>query len=277
MTSSALEKPPSGWVKTRERPIQGISLLVTQIWAIISADLRKLRHDPLEVIMRGIQPALWLVIFGEAMGRLHSMPTGGIPYLTYLAPGILAQSVVFISIFYGLTLIWERDLGLLQKFLTVPIPRWGLILGKMLSSGVRGLSQAIIIMLLALVLGIHFHDDLPVILLVMLVSIMGAVFFAGLSMSIASLVKTRERFMGIGQLMTMPLFFASSALYPVAIMPPWLKVLATVNPLSYMVNALRSLLLFGGSRDLAVDLSVLLLGDLVMLVLCSWLYPRAAA
>ncbi len=252
-------------------------MLVTQIWAIISADLRKLRHDPLEVIMRGIQPALWLVIFGEAMGRLHSMPTGGIPYLTYLAPGILAQSVVFISIFYGLTLIWERDLGLLQKFLTVPIPRWGLILGKMLSSGVRGLSQAIIIMLLALVLGIHFHDDLPVILLVMLVSIMGAVFFAGLSMSIASLVKTRERFMGIGQLMTMPLFFASSALYPVAIMPPWLKVLATVNPLSYMVNALRSLLLFGGSRDLAVDLSVLLLGDLVMLVLCSWLYPRAAA
>ncbi len=136
-----------------------------------------------------------------------------------MAPGILAQSVLFISIFYGIAIIWERDLGIVHKFLASPTPRAALVLGKALSAGVRGLSQAVIIYMLALLLGVQMNWNPLALLGVVCVVMLGAAFFSTFSLIIACLVKTRERFMGIGQVLTMPLFFASNAIYPIAIMP----------------------------------------------------------
>ena len=118
--------------------------------ALADVELRKLRRDPLELLTRAIQPALWLLIFGQVFGRIKAIPTGNQSYLTFMVPGILAQSVLFIAIFYGISVIWERDLGILQKLLVTPAPRSALVLGKALSAGVRGLSQGFIIYLLAI-------------------------------------------------------------------------------------------------------------------------------
>ena len=85
----------------------------------------ELRHDRSELYTRAIQPALWLIIFGETFTRLHAIPTGGLPYMDFLAPGVLAQSALFISIFYGIQIIWERDAGVLAKLLVTPTPRVG--------------------------------------------------------------------------------------------------------------------------------------------------------
>jgi ABC-2 type transport system permease protein len=239
-------------------------------------EVRKLRHDFSELIMRAVQPVLWLVLFGGVLARAQLIPTGGLPYLDFLTPGILGQSALFVSIFYGVSVIWERDLGLTNKFLVSPTPRAALVLGKALSAGVRSLSQAVVIYAVALLLGVKLNWNPLALLGVLAAVVLGAALFATFSLIIACLVKTRERFMGIGQLLTMPLFFASNAIYPVGLMPEWLRAVSRVNPLSYEVDALRALMLQDGvsTFGLATDYAVLLVTTAVLVAVGAYLYPR---
>jgi ABC-2 type transport system permease protein len=223
-----------------------------------------------------VQPALWLLIFGEVFTRTRAIPTGGMSYLDFMTPGILAQSVLFIAIFSGIAIIWERDLGIIHKFLASPTPRTALVLGKALAAGARGLSQAVIIYLLALLLGVHLNWNPSALVGVLVFVLLGAACFSTFSMIIACLVKKRERFMGIGQVLTIPLFFASNAIYPIAIMPPWLQAIARVNPLTYEVDGLRALML-GSTIDillLGLDFLVLLVVTTVLVCIGGWLYPK---
>lgn len=245
---------------------------------IAELEVRKLRHDPTELLARAAQPMLWLLVFGVVFTKVRAIPTGNLRYLDFMAPGILAQSVLFIAIFYGIAIIWERDLGIVHKFLVTPTPRAALVLGKALSAGVRGLSQAVIIYALAVLLGVRIKYDPPALAGVVMVVILGSALFSTFSLIIACLVKTRERFMGIGQLLTMPLFFASNAIYPISLMPPALRIFARLNPLTYQVDALRSLMLAAGVSAYGIGIDLLIMtGVLVVLVvIASRLYPRVA-
>ena len=208
--------------KTQEEPFPIFSTLwksCEQIMAIVETDIRKLRHDPYELFTRMIQPAIWLLIFGQAMAKTKAIPTGSLSYLDYIAPGILAQSILFISIFFGIALIWERDMGILHKILVSPAPRSVLVIGRAIAAGVRGISQIFIIYFLSFLLGIHLRWDFFAIIGVVITVMLGGAVFSTFSLIIASIVKKRERFMGIGQVLTMPLFFASNALYPIEMMP----------------------------------------------------------
>jgi ABC-2 type transport system permease protein len=195
-----------------------------------------------------------------------------------MAPGILAQSVLFVAIFYGVSIIWERDLGVLQKFIVSPAARSALVLGRALASGVRGLSQALIVFALAFLLGVKLRLGVLPIAGVIATIVLGSAVFCTFSLIVACLVKTRERFMGIGQIMTMPLFFASNAIYPIAMMPDWLRSIATLNPLTYQVDAMRSFMIegaqsaYGLGADFAVQLAVLAL----LTAIATRLYPTIA-
>jgi ABC-2 type transport system permease protein len=96
---------------------EGLTDYLTQVWAIAAAEVQKLRHDPLELITRAAQPVLWLLLFGEVMAQVRGVSPDNLRYLDFLAAGILAQSVLFVAIFYGISAIWERDLGVLQRYL----------------------------------------------------------------------------------------------------------------------------------------------------------------
>ncbi|ADU51788.1 ABC-2 type transporter [Thermaerobacter marianensis DSM 12885] len=257
----------------------GAAAFVRQTLAVVEAEVRKLRHDPVELVTRAVQPALWVLVFGQVMGRLRGIPTGGVPYLDFMAPGILAQSTLFVAIFYGISLIWERDLGILHKYMASPAPRTALVLGKALSAGVRGISQAVVIYLLAAATGVAVRHDPGALLGVLAVVVLGAAVFSTFSLIVACLVRTRERFMGIGQVLTMPLFFASNAIYPLSLMPGWLHGVARVNPLTYQVDALRGLMIRGGASQFGLgwDLGVLALALAVLVAVASRLYPRAVA
>ena len=111
--------------------------LSIKTWVMAEMEIRKIFHDPTELITRAIQPILWLGIFGEAMSQVRAIPTQGFTYLQFITPGILTQSITFVAIFYGLAIIWERDMGLLQKILVTPTPRLALVWGKMISAGIR--------------------------------------------------------------------------------------------------------------------------------------------
>jgi len=250
----------------------------TDTLTIAELEARKLQHDFTELLTRAVQPALWLLIFGEVLSRIKAIPTGSISYMDFMTPGILAQSVLFIAIFYGIAVIWERDLGIVHKFLASPAPRSAIILGKALSASERGLSQAVIVYLLALLVGVDVNWNPLDVLAVVLVVILGSALFSTFSLIIACLVRTRERFMGIGQVLTMPLFFASNAIYPISIMPRWLQAVSRVNPLTYEVDALRSLMVIGGVsvNGLMIDATALVVGMIVFVIIAARLYPRVA-
>ncbi|MEU3185529.1 ABC transporter permease [Streptomyces sp. NPDC006923] len=253
----------------------GWRVLPARVVAMCVVELQKLRHDRTELYTRAVQPALWLLIFGETFTRIKAIPTGGIPYIDYLAPGIIAQSAMFIAIFYGIMIIWERDAGILTKLLVTPTPRAALISGKAFASGVKALIQAVVVIVIAAALGVGLTWNPLKLLGVAVAVILGSAFFSCLSMTIAGIVLTRDRLMGIGQAITMPLFFASNALYPVAIMPGWLQVVSRINPLSYQVDALRGLLL-GTSSHLLLDYGVLLAAAAAGIAAASSLLGRLA-
>jgi ABC-2 type transport system permease protein len=257
-------------------PLGGLRRLGNRIVTLCWVEMRKIRHDRTEMYTRAIQPALWLLIFGETFTRIHAIAApGGIPYLDYLAPGILAQSTLFIAIFYGIQIIWERDAGVLTKLMVTPTPRAALITGKAFAAGVRSIVQAVVVLVLSALLGVSLTHDPLKLLGTFAVVVLGSAFFSCLSMSIAGVALSRDRLMGIGQAITMPLFFSSNALYPTHLMPGWLQVISRVNPLSYEVDALRTLLI-GVPSNLALDFGVLCGATAAGIVVSALLLPRLA-
>ena len=164
---------------------------------------------------------------------------------------------------------------MLTKLLVTPTPRSALILGKSFAAGIRALAQVVVILILSAILGVSLSSNPLHILGAFAVVMMGSAFFACLSMTVAGVVLKRDRLMGIGQMITMPLFFASNALYPVSIMPGWLQVLSRVNPLSYEVDALRGLLIHSPAH-LLTDFGVLALAVVVGVAAASSLVGRLA-
>jgi ABC-2 type transport system permease protein len=259
-----LLRAPRGW--------QRVGAMMGRVAAFAIVELQKLQHDRTELVTRMVQPALWLLIFGTTFSRLHVINTGSVSYLAFLAPGIFAQSALFISIFYGIQIIWDRDAGILAKLMVTPAPASALITGKSFAAGVRSMAQVIGVLALAYLMGVGLTINPLRILGAMAVVMLGAAFFACLSMTLAGLVRSRDRLMGIGQAITMPLFFASNALYPVNVMPAWLHVLSRVNPLSYEVDALRALLI--GTPFNPADIAVLVLAAVVGIATASTLLRR---
>ena len=258
-------------------PVTPVRFLLDS-WTVAHAEIRKLAHDPTEVLTRAVQPILWLLVFGQVIAQSRVIATGNLSYMDFLTPGVLAQSALFSAIFFGIAVIWERDLGVLHKYLVSPASREALVTGKAVAGGLRALVQTFVVYIVAVLVGIHLRWEIPALVGAALVVVLGAAGFATFSLIVACLVRTRERFMGIGQILTMPLFFASSAIYPIAMMPGWLQVLAHLNPLTYQVDALRALMIDGGpsTYPIALDISVLAVTVGVLVAIASRLYPRLA-
>jgi ABC-2 type transport system permease protein len=258
--------------------LAAVGQFVSKTLTIAEVEMRKLRHDPTDLFTRAIQPTLWLLVFGQVFTRVRAIPTGNLRYLDFMTPGILAQSVLFIAIFYGIAIIWERDLGIIHKFLATPTPRTALVLGKALAAGIRALTQGFIIYVLALLLSVKVDWSPLALLGVVILVLLGAALFSTFSLIIACLIKTRERFMGIAQVLTMPMFFASNAIYPISLMPGWLKVFAHANPLTYEVDGLRSLMLTGGTSQygLWVDFAVLTAAAAALVMVGGRVYANVA-
>jgi ABC-2 type transport system permease protein len=267
----------AGSAEVVRRPLgTGLARLRDGTVAMAWAELRKLRHDHVDILTRSVQPLLWLFIFGTALRHNTALAGGYHDYRAYLAPGVMAQAALFIAIFFGLAVIWERDVGQLQRLLATPIPRLAIVLGKASGAGIRALVQAFVLLAVLAITGISIEWRPLEIAGALVLLVLGTAGFACLSMVLAALVRTRERFMGIGQLIMMPLFFASSALYPLSIMPAWLRVVARVNPLTYEVHGMRQLLLgISSGGTLWVDFLVGILFLVITSTAAARAYPRA--
>ncbi len=210
------------------------------------------------------------------MSNARFIPVSGHSYLDFIAPGILAQSVLFIAIFYGIALIWERDVGILNKILVTPAPRAALIIGRAIAAGVRSLSQIFIVYVICYFLGVHLNWNPFALLGIIAMVMLGGAIFSTLSLIAAAILKKRERFMGIGQVLTMPLFFASNALYPIELMPKWIQAISMVNPLTYQVDALRYLMITGEITHfgLLTDFAVCFAAFAALVAIAVPIYPK---
>jgi ABC-2 type transport system permease protein len=242
---------------------------IREMFAMIELELRRLSHDRTELYTRAIQPILWLAVYGTVMSHVNAIPTGGIPYLDYITPGVLLQSTIFVSVFYGLTIVWERETGILKKLLVAPASRYATVIGRSIASGVRAIFQVLIIIPVALLIGVDFLFNPLYFIMAILIIFFVSGGFAAISILIASIMKTRERFMGIGQALIMPLFFVSNSLYPIKLMPPILQYFAFFNPLTYAVDAVRGLMISGDISNLLPDIAAIAIFDVIMFAAAS--------
>ena len=276
MTSAAPAAPPDALVEVvpalSAREVA--SSYGRTVVAMAQAELHRAHRERSVLVARAAQPLLWLLVFGAAVSRVPDLGAEGVPYKAFLVPGVLAQSVLFVAIFSGMAIIWERDLGITQRILVAPAYRSAIILGKAVSAGMRSVIQVAIVLAVVAVIRIPLEWSPVSVAGALAAALLGATLLSAVSMVIASAVRSREQFMGLGQLVTLPLLFASNALYSVSIMPGWLQGVAQVNPLTYLVEMLRRLLVGVGPNRILFDVLVLLGGIVVAVAIASRTFPR---
>lgn len=207
--------------------------------------MRKMLAQSEEIVGLMIQPILWVVLFGVGMkSMLSSM--GGSPieysYIAFMAPGIIALSALGGAIAGGSGWLNERREGTIKEYLAAPISRMSILAANALSVVVKSLLQAVVIFLVSLLMGAKISNN-PIHLLGALLLIIGfSLGFAGIAIAIASVTDTPEAYHMMIFLLNLPLLFASNALYPIAVMPNWMQVLAYINPTTYLISGLRNLL-----------------------------------
>jgi len=253
--------------------VRSIVDFTIKIAVFAELEARRLRHDPLEVFTRAIQPVLWLVVFAPIMsGRIPTPP--GVSYVEFIAPGVLMQSASWIALSYGIMLVWERESGILKRLLATPLSRFTIVAGRALAGAVRASTQLLIVLTVVLAMGALTRLNPLGIVVGLAVLILSCMGFTAISILLASAMKTRERFMGIINAVVMPLFFTSNALYPVQIMPYALRVVAMFNPLTYIVDALRKSMIYGDYSSMQSDLLAIAVFVLISMMIASKVFKR---
>jgi ABC-2 type transport system permease protein len=253
---------------------------MTEIRGIYTLWLREIKRylrDRARIVSSFVQPLLWLVIFGSALSTLIRIPMPGLTYQQYIFPGIIGQTLLFTSIFIGISVIWDREFGFLKEIMVAPISRFSVFTGKLLGASTDALIQGILVFVLGALLGITSNpliiaEALPVMILITfgLVSI---------GLTVASFIESLESFGLIVNFINMPMFFLSGALFPVRGpgVPSWLQIAASCNPFTYAVDALRTVILGGSWQPLYplyVELLVVTCFDLAMIAIGTWAFGR---
>jgi ABC-2 type transport system permease protein len=222
-------------VSVPERGLRHDLRAVSIVWR---RELIRFRGDRLRAITALIQPVLFLFVLGTGLGSLagHSLPAG-ISFKTFIYPGVLAMSVLFTAIFSAASIVWDREFGFLREILVAPVSRGSIVIGKCLGGATIATFQGIIFLALAGFAGVPYNPVLIIILIGELLLLSFTLTAFGVMM--AARIKQFQAFMALTQMLVLPLFFLSGALYPLSGLPTWLTVLTRIDPLTYIVGPMR--------------------------------------
>jgi ABC-2 type transport system permease protein len=229
-------------------------------WYIFLRDLRTRIRMPVFIFMTLFQPILWLVLFTQIFKSLGNMPgLGGNSYLEFFAPGVVVMTVLFGSAFAGFGMLMDIDTGRLAKMLATPVTRIAIITGRVAASVAVSIVQAIIVFIIAAIMGVHFATGLfGVLFAFLLVALLGTG-FAAFSNGLVLLLRRQETVMAVINFITMPLMFLSSMMMPGSLLPGWLNAARHFNPVDYTIVGVRDLVQRGYIwSDLWPSLGVLL-------------------
>jgi ABC-2 type transport system permease protein len=223
-------------VAVPERSVRHDLRAVSIVWR---RELIRFRTDRLRAITSLVQPVLFLFVLGTGLSRLASrgLPAG-VDFRTFIYPGVLAMSVLFTSIFSAASIVWDREFGFLREMLVAPVRRWAIVVGKCLGGATVATFQGIIFLALAGVAHVPYN---PLLLLTLVGELLLLSFtLTAFGVMMAARIKQIQAFMALTQLFVLPLFFLSGALYPLNGLPAWLTVLTRIDPLTYIVDPMRS-------------------------------------
>jgi ABC-2 type transport system permease protein len=222
-------------VAVPERSIRHDLRAVSIVWR---RELIRFRTDRLRAVTSLVQPVLFLFVLGTGLSQLASrgLPDG-VDFKTFIYPGVLAMSVLFTAIFSAASIVWDREFGFLREMLVAPVRRWAIVVGKCLGGATVATFQSIIFLALAGFAHVPYN---PVLLLTLLGELLLLAFtLTAFGVMMAARVKKLQAFMAITQMVVLPLFFLSGALYPLTGLPGWLTVLTRLDPLTYIVDPMR--------------------------------------
>lgn len=242
-------------------------------------ELKRFIRQPARVIMSIIHPIIWLSLMGnmfQLVGKLPGFPTSS--YLDYMAPGIVIMTTLFGGVFGGLSVVWDRRLGFLNKMLAAPISRSSIPVGKMLASTLQSGLQASIILIVALLMGVRCSTGLLGVIATILIAMLLCLALSGISLAFGAMIKTHETLMVVMNFLTMPLMFTSSALFPLEFMPSWLAAIAVWNPLTHTLNPIRTLMTEGWNWTIILpDVAAVAVFALAVIGIATLLFRRSIA
>ena len=249
------------------------------IYTLWLREVKRFLRDRTRLVSMFIQPILWLVIFGAGFGVRFSIP--GLSYQQVIFPGIVGQTLLFTSMFMGISVLWDKEFGFMKEILVSPISRFSIFIGKVLGDATSGFIQGIIVFAVGVALGIKI--DFVTFLYALPIMILITIGLVSIGLAVASFISTLEGFGSIQTFINLPLFFLSGALFPLkgpgVSLPAWLTTVAAWNPLTYGVDALRTLML--GSawvplqiQSLWIDLGLVALFDGIMIIVGTWAFTR---
>ncbi len=219
-------------------PRGGLRHDVRAVSIVWRRELIRFRTDRLRAVTSLVQPLLFLFILGTGLSALagRSMPPG-VHFQTFIYPGVLAMSVLFTAIFSAASIVWDREFGFLREILVAPVSRASIVIGKCLGGATIATFQGVIFLALAGLAHVPYN---PLLLLTLVGELLLLAFtLTAFGVMMAARIKQFQAFMALTQMLVMPLFFLSGALYPLSGLPAWLSVLTRIDPLTYVVGPMR--------------------------------------
>ncbi|HTP15262.1 MAG TPA: ABC transporter permease [Streptosporangiaceae bacterium] len=219
-------------------PERGLRHDMRAVGIIWRRELIRFRTDRLRAITSLVQPFLFLFVLGTGLSSLagHSLPSG-VSFKTFIYPGVLAMSVLFTAIFSAASIVWDREFGFLREILVAPVSRGSIVIGKCLGGATIATFQGLVFLALAGFAAVPYN---PVLLLTLIGELLLLSFtLTAFGVMMAARIKQFQAFMALTQMLVMPLFFLSGALYPLNGLPVWLSVLTRIDPLTYVVGPMR--------------------------------------
>lgn len=234
-------------------------------------DIKRMLRDKHQFYGSFARPVLWLLVLGMGLRPVFK-DNGGVDYLQFIFPGIVAMSLIFSAMWSGISIIWDREFGFLKEILVAPIPRTSIVTGKIMGGATQAMVQGGITLLFAPLIGVK----ITIAGFFALLGIMLIISFALSSMGIAlaSRIYSYEGFGTISNFVIMPLFFLSGAVYPVQTLPSWLKVIVSLNPVTYGVDLMRGAVLGVFQFPIFLDLLYITGFGLIMALLAVFLFRR---
>jgi ABC-2 type transport system permease protein len=287
---------PEGATATAERPAPVVTVRVPKrsarselraIKIVWRRELIRFANDRMRIVTSLIQPLLFLFVLGSGLQQLSAASTHGVDLKTFIYPGILCISVMFIAMFSAASIVWDREFGFLREMMVAPIRRSSIVIGKCFGGATVASLQGVILIALAPAVGVPY--DVPMMLGIFALQLLLAFSITAFGVMVAARVTQMQSFMGLMQMVIMPMFFLSGALFPVADLPGWLAVLNRLDPLTYAVAPMRSLVFgqlalsaeaeaalnpgitwFGWTVPVALEIATVAVLGLVMLGIAIW-------
>jgi len=242
------------------------------VYAVLLREFRRFYRDRSTLIGSMARPLIWFFVIGGGIGAATELEGVGVDYYTFIAPGIVGMTVLFTSLFSGVSVIWDREFGFLKEMLVAPVSRMSIVIGKALGGAAASLLQSGVIIAFAYAVGVQFTTA-SLLSMLPLVVVM-SVGFTAMGLTIASFMDTMEGFNVIMNFIVMPMFLLSGALFPISATSGVMSALVRVNPMTYGVDALRYAAIGVSSAGPALSMSVMLAFTAAMSVVASAAFSR---